>query len=179
MGEEINQMISRVIPHLQRLWLPILIISVLMGLTLIIVGLYRFAGAGNRAGAYHRNPLSLSAVMVIAGIVLVNIPAALDTITMSTMQQASMQDMSYVPPQSMGRSYIQLAVYLIQLVGLCGFIRGWSLMGKIGSQGDSAFWRSTAHIIGGAWAVNIIGFFHMLGLSFGGPIQDAVSFTLG
>lgn len=179
MGEEINQMIARIIPQLQRFWLPILIISVLMGMTLIIIGLYRFAGAGNRAGSYYRSPLGLSAVMVIAGIVLVNIPAALDTITISTMQQTSMQDLSYVPPQTMGRSYIQLAVYLIQIIGLCGFIRGWNLMAKIGNRGDSAFWKATAHIIGGAWAVNIIGFFHMLGLSFGGPIQDAVSFTLG
>lgn len=176
MDQEINQMIERIIPQMQKFWLPILIISVLMGLAFIIIGMCRFASSGSRMG-FQRAPLNGSTMLVLMGIVLTNIPAALDTLAFSTMQQASMQELSYMPPAGIGRNYIRLAVYLIQLVGLCAFIRGWGLMGHIGNRGG--FGRAATHIIGGAWAVNIIGFFHMLGLSFGGPIQQAVQFTFG
>jgi hypothetical protein len=176
MDQEINQMIERIIPQLQKLWLPILIFSVLMGLSLIIIGLCRQAAAGNRMGS-QRSALSVNMVLVLIGFVLTNIPAALDTVALSTLQQPSIQELSYMPPEGIGRLYIQLAVYIIQLVGLCAFARGWSLMRDFGSR--RVLGRSAAHIIGGAWAVNIIGFWAMAGKSFGGPIQEAVQFTLG
>jgi hypothetical protein len=177
MGQEINHMIERIIPQLQQFWLLILVISILTGLVFIIGGLLRLAGSGGRMGQQSR--YASSSALVLCGFVLVNIPAALDTITLSTMAQASMQSLSYAPPESAGRNYIRLAVYIVQLVGICGFIRGWNLMGKIGSRGDGAFWKATTHVIGGCWAVNIIGFLRMIGFSFGGPIGQAVNFTLG
>jgi hypothetical protein len=174
MDQEINQMIERIIPQLQKFWLPILLFSVLMGLSLMTIGLCRQAAAGNRVG-FQRSPLSVNMVLVLIGFVLINVPAALDTISLSTLQQPSMQELSYMPPAGIGRLYIQLAVYIIQLVGLCAFVRGWGLMRDFGSR--RVFGRSAAHIIGGVWAVNIIVFWQMCGKSAGGPIQEAVQFT--
>jgi hypothetical protein len=176
MDQEINQMIERIIPQLQKLWLPILIISALVGLTLMIIGLCRQAAAGNRMGS-QRSPLSVNIVLVLIGFVLTNIPAALDTIALSTLQQPSIQELSYMPPEGIGRLYIQLAVYIIQLVGLCAFSRGLVLMREFGTR--PVIGRTAAHLIGGAWAINIIGFWAMAGKSFGGPIQEAVQFTFG
>ena len=88
MGQELNQMIERIIPQLQKFWMPILIISVLMGLTFIIAGLCRLAVSGSRMG-HQRTPLNGSTALVLAGVILTNIPGALDTLTLSTMQQAS------------------------------------------------------------------------------------------
>lgn len=176
MGQEINQMIQRIIPQLQKMWLPILVFSVVMGLSLMVIGFCRQAAAGNRVG-YHRSGLSVNMVLVITGFALTNIPAALDTIALTTLQQPSIQELSYMPPEGPGRLYIQLAVYIVQLVGLCAAVRAFGLMSEIGRR--PVLTRCAAHLIGGTWAVNIIGFWQMLGFSFGGPMQEAVQFTFG
>lgn len=176
MGQEIEQMIARIIPQLQRFWTLIFTLSVLMGLVLVAVGLYRMGKSGGRAGA---SSPALPKATVLIGIIILNIPAALNSLAMSTLAEPSIQALSYIPPQSAGQSYIRLAIYLIQIIGLCGFIRGWSLMGRIGTSGDAAFWKATTHIIGGFMAVNIVEWFRIFGFSIGGPIQDAISFTLG
>jgi hypothetical protein len=170
-------MIERVIPHLQKFWMPILAISFLMGLAFIVVGLFKMAEAGNRF-SHQRTPFSGSSLMVLIGIVLMNIPGVLDTLTLTTLQQPSMQELSYMPPEGVGRSYIRLAIYIVQLVGLCAVVRGCALL-RMTARNGGGFGRAVTHTIGGAWAVNIIGFFRMVGLTVGGPIQNAVQFTLG
>jgi hypothetical protein len=132
--------------------------------------------SGGRAGA---GSPTMPKMTVLIGIIILNIPAVLDTLAMSTLDQPSALTLSYIPPESTGRLYIQLAVYLVQIIGLLALIRGWNLMDRIGRGGDSSFWKASAHIIGGFMAVNIVECFRVLGLSFGGPIQDAVSFTFG
>lgn len=176
MGQEINDMITRIIPQLQQLWTLIFAVSVLMGLILVFTGLYRLGTSGGRAGA---SSPAMPKITVLIGIIILNIPAVLDTLAMSTLDEPSVQALTYIPPESTGRMYIQLAVYLIQIIGLLALIRGWSLMDKIGRNGDSVFWKASTHIIGGFMAVNIVECFRLVGLSIGGPVQNAVSFTFG
>jgi len=178
MGDELNQMIDRIIPQLQKLWLPIVIIAALIGLTLMITGLVRIGKKSNKIGANNGGGVSADAIMVLVGFILLNTYAALDTICMSTMAQTSMRSLSYMPSEGPGRAYIQLAVYIIQLVGIYGFICGWNRIKDIGYKSDGVFWKGATQIIGGCWAVNIIGFFQALGLSMGGMVQDAIQFTL-
>lgn len=177
MDDEFVQMIERLTLQLQEFWTPILYLSVLIGLIFIIMGLYYAGKSGGRVGA--AKSLSMSTLSLLVGFVLINIPAALDTMALSTLQQTSMQELSYSGSEGTGQIYIQLAVYIIQLVGLVGFIRGWVMIRRINSSGDSAFWWATTFIIGGCWAVNIVEVLRVLGRSFGGPVQDAIQFTIG
>lgn len=176
MGQEINQMIERLIPQLQQFWTLIFLIAVLMGLTLAGGGLYRLAKSGGRVGA---GSPGMPKTMVFSGIMIMNVPAVLDTLSMSTLNEPSVQALSYIPPESAGKMYIQLAVYLIQIIGLCAILRGWNQMDKINRAGDAAFTKASAHIIAGFMDVNIVEWFRVFGFTFGGPIQDAVQFTFG
>lgn len=169
MGQQINQMIDRLIPQMQQFWALIATIITLIGLTLLIVALVRRIKRTNHAGHTGKG---LDSALFIAGVVLVSAYAMLDTLAMTVFQEASMNSLSYEPPESIGQKYIIIAVYIIQTVGLCGFARGWIIINK-------AFTWGATHIIGGFLAVNIVAALKSLGLTFGGAIQDAVQITIG
>jgi hypothetical protein len=172
MGEEINRMIERIIPQMQQFWVLIVAIITLTGLAILIIGLIQIVKNANRSGANQGNRFGSGSILLLIGFILINTYAALDSLSMSVFHETSMNSLSYLPPESLGQKYIQLAVYIIQMVGLCGFVKGWLIINK------SYAWGIT-HIIGGFLAVNLVATLKSLGLSLGGPIQDAIQFTLG
>ncbi len=53
---------------------------------------------------------------------------------------------------------IGIVIFMIQLVGITSFIRGWILLSKAGDRsGQSMTPKAVTHIVGGVLAMNIVG----------------------
>lgn len=92
--------VANVIPHLQQWWPVIIRLSYLAGLgfaltacVLAISGKHRF----NRSSAVWT---------FVCAVLLLNLPALMDSLAMTVFNQSSEQSLSYSPPSSPGSVYI-------------------------------------------------------------------------
>ena len=76
----------------------------------------------------HRFNRSTAVWTFVCAVLLLNLPALMDSLSMTVFNQSSEQSLSYSPPSSPGSVYIQFAVYAIATVGLIGIARGLCLM---------------------------------------------------
>lgn len=164
--------VANVIPHLQQWWPVIIRLSYLAGLgfaltacVLAISGKHRF----NRSSAVWT---------FVCAVLLLNLPALMDSLAMTVFNQSSEQSLSYSPPSSPGSVYIQFAVYAIATVGIIGIARGLCLMRDTPNQ-TMNFSRGIVHLFGGILAVNLVTFLRGLGATIGGDVQTYVARILG
>ena len=110
--------VANVIPHLQQWWPVIIVLAYLVGIGFAMVSL------AQSVSHKHRFNRSTAVWTLWAAVLLLNIPALMDSLAMTVFNQTSEQTLSYSPPASPGAVYIQFAVYGIATVGVIGIIRG-------------------------------------------------------
>lgn len=164
--------ISNIIPHLQQWWPVILVLSYLAGVVFAIVA------AAQAISHKHKYTRSVSVWTFFSGVLLLNLPAFLDSLSLTVFNSSSEQTLSYVPPSNPGSVYIQFAAYAIMSVGLVGVARGICLL-RDTPQKPSNLSRGIIHLIGGIIAINIIQFLRGIGATIGGDVQSYISTIIG
>lgn len=164
--------VANVIPHLQQ-WCPVIIRLVyLIGVSFAVVSLTQ---AVSRKQRFNR---ATAVWAFVCAVLLLNLPALMDSLSMTVFNQSSEQTLSYSPPSSPGSVYIQFAVYAIATVGLIGIARGLCLMRDTPNQAMN-FNRGLVHLFGGIIAVNLVTFLRGIGATLGGDVQTYIAKILG
>ncbi len=164
--------VANVIPHLQQWWPVIIVLAYLVGIGFAMVSLAQSISHKQR---FNR---SIAVWTLWAAVLLLNIPAFMDSLSMTVFNQTSEQSLSYSPPASPGAVYIQFAVYAIQTVGLIGIMRGLCLLRDTPNQSMN-FSRGIVHLFGGIIAVNLVSFLRGIGATVGGDVQTYVAKIIG
>ena len=164
--------VANVIPHLQQWWPVIIVLAYLVGIGFAMVSL------AQSISHKHRFNRSTAVWTLWAAVLLLNIPALMDSLAMTVFNQTSEQTLSYSPPASPGAVYIQFAVYAIQTVGLIGIMRGLCLLRDTPNQSMN-FSRGIVHLFGGIIAVNLVSFLRGIGATVGGDVQTYVAKIIG
>lgn len=164
--------IANVIPHLQQWWPVLIRLSYLVGAGFAVVSL---AQAVSHKQRFNRS----TAVWTFwSAVLLLNLPALMDSLSMTVFNQSSEQALSYSPPSSPGSIYIQFAVYGIATVGIIGIARGVCLMRDTPNQAMN-FSRGIVHLFGGIIAVNLVTFLRGIGATIGGDVQTYIAKIIG
>ena len=149
--------VANVIPHLQQWWPVLVRLAYLVGVAFAVVSL------GQAISHKHRFNRSTAVWTFVCAVLLLNLPALMDSLSMTVFNQSSEQSLSYSPPSSPGSVYIQFAVYAIATVGLIGIARG----------------RGLVHLFGGIIAVNLVTFLRGIGATIGGDVQTYIARIIG
>ncbi len=163
--------VANVIPHLQQWWPVLIRLAYLVGLVFAVVS---FSQAVSQKQRFNRSTAFWS---FWCAVLLLNLPALMDSLSMTVFNQSSEQALSYSPPASPGSVYIQFAVYAIATVGLIGIARGICLLRDTPNQ--SMISRGLVHLFGGIIAVNLVTFLRGIGFTIGGDVQTYIARILG
>ena len=164
--------VANVIPHLQQWWPVIIVLAYLVGIGFAMVSL------AQSVSHKHRFNRSTAVWTLWAAVLLLNIPALMDSLAMTVFNQTSEQTLSYSPPASPGSVYIQFAVYGIATVGVIGIIRGLCLLRDTPNQSMNLS-RCIVHLFGGIIAVNLVTFLRGIGATLGGDVQTTIAKIIG
>lgn len=156
--------VANVIPHLQQWWPVIIRLAYLIGIVFAVVSLVQ---AVSRKQRFNRSTAIWS---FICAVLLLNLPALMDSLSMTVFNQSSEQALSYSPPSSPGSIYIQFAVY--------GIARGLCLIRDTPNQSMNLS-RGLVHLFGGILAVNLVTFLRGLGATVGGDVQTYIANIIG
>ena len=108
--------VANVIPHLQQWWPVLVRLAYLVGVAFAVVSL------GQAISHKHRFNRSTAVWTFVCAVLLLNLPALMDSLSMTVFNQSSEQSLSYSPPSSPGEVYIQFGGILA--VNLVTFLRG-------------------------------------------------------
>jgi intracellular multiplication protein IcmC len=143
------------------------------GMMFIVKGLYslREYGEGRMMGSAQRG-IKEPLVLLLVGAFLLYIPTAKDVILTSVFGTASITPYnSYDTNTKTGFDELgQVLVNLVQFVGLVAFVRGLLILQRVGSNhgGQQAtFGKAVTHLLGGALAMNIMGFVNIIATTLG------------
>lgn len=164
--------VANVIPHLQLWWPAVIVLAYAVGVGLAVLSLVRMAGRAQRGGR------GTAYFTFVSAVLLLNLPAFMDSLSLTVFNQTSEQTLSYAPPSSPGSVYIQFALYAIMTVGVIGIIRGICLLRDSPNQAMS-FSRGIVHIVGGIIAVNLVTFLRGIGATVGGDVQTYIARIIG
>ena len=162
--------VANVIPHLQQWWPVLVRLAYLVGVAFAVASLVQ------AISHKHRFNRSTAVWTFACAALLLNLPALMDSLSMTVFNQSSEQSLSYSPPSSPGSIYIQFAVYAIATVGLVGIARG--LMRDTPNQPMNLS-RGLVHLFGGVVAVNLVTFLRGIGATIGGDVQTYIAKILG
>ncbi len=164
--------VANVIPHLQRWWDVIIILIYLLGAILF------FVSASQAISQKHKYNKSIPLWTFYSSVLLLNLPALLDALSMTVFNVSSEQTLSYTPPDNPGKIYIQFAVYAIMTIGLIGVGRGVCLLRDTPAK-PSNLSRAVVHLSGSTLAINIVNFLRGIGATVGGDVQSYISTIIG
>ena len=164
--------VANVIPHIQQWWPVIRILAYLVGVSFAVLSMVQ------AICHKHRFNRSIAAWTFVSAVLLLNLPAFMDSLSMTVFNQSSEQSLSYAPPSSPGSVYIQFAVYAIGIVGIIGIARGLCLLRDTPNQAMN-FSRGIVHLFGGILAVNLVTFLRGIGATVGGDVQSYIAKIIG
>lgn len=144
--------------------------SYIMGLGFMIKAIYSMKQYGEqRSMMSTQTSLKGPITLVVVAAVLLYLPSALHTMIMTGFGHEYILQYQTSPSNPLGQAGMYALVYLIQIVGLVSFIRGWVYLaqGASGGQGQHTTGKALTHIIGGLLAINIVELTNILWNSFG------------
>lgn len=154
---------------------PMLIgLAYTLGVLLILKSMLMFKKHGYKTAFMSASSSLLGpfAVLLI-GVMLIYTPSVLDIFFMTIYGSSEVQNtMTWASAASTDAWYAALVpmIGLIQVIGLCAFIRGWTLLLRATGEGQStpgSVGKGVMHIIGGVMAVNITGTIDLINQSLG------------
>ncbi len=173
------EIIQNAIPHLQALWLPLKGYGWLLGIIFIVSGGYK-VGNSRQTRGYNGASSHVGTTAIIAGFFLTSLTSAMDTFSWTAFKHDAPAVLSYAPPNpgSVEGLLVQFGVYVINLVGLWGFIKGWSILANR-TNSSYSFGQGMTHILGGTLAMNFISFAQMMGSSLGSGFNSIILKFIG
>lgn len=164
--------VANVIPHLQQWWPVIIVLAYAIGIGFAVLS------AAQAISQRDKHNRSKAFFTFLSAVLLLNLPALMDSLAMTVFNMSSEQALSYSPPSSPGSVYIQFAVYAIMTVGVIGIVRGLCLLRDSPNQAMN-FSRGIVHIFGGIIAVNLVTFLRGIGATIGGDVQSYIASIIG
>lgn len=164
--------VANVIPHLQQWWPVIIVLAYAIGVGFAVLS------AAQAISQRNRHNRSMAFFTFLSAVLLLNLPALMDALSMTVFNMSSEQTLSYSPPSSPGSVYIQFAVYAIMTVGVIGIVRGLCLLRDSPNQAMN-FSRGIVHLFGGIIAVNLVTFLRGIGATIGGDVQSYITSIIG
>lgn len=173
------EIIRNIIPHLQAFWLPLKSYGWLLGIIFILIGAYKLGNSRNSQGPSGQGGVFGWATL-FCGFFLTSLTSAMDTFSWTAFQHDAPSVLSYVPPNpnTVEGLLVQFGVYVIGLVGLWGFIKGFSILANRTNSLHSVG-QGVTHIVGGVFAMNFVSFARMLGLSLGNSFNSMILTFIG
>ncbi len=145
-------------------------VSYLMGLLFMVEAVYKLKVYGEQrsmmsAQTSLRGPITL----IVVAAVLLWLPSSLHTFIMTAFGHQNVLQWQSSPSNPLGQAGTYALIYLVQLIGLVSFIRGWVYLaqGAQGGQGQHTTGKALTHIIGGLLAINVVELTNILWNSFG------------
>ena len=155
--------VANVIPHLRQWWPVIIQLAYLVGLGFALTSFVLAVSGKHR---FNRSPAVWT---FVCAVLLLNLPAFMDSLAMTVFNQSSERSLSYSPPDSPASVYIQFAVYGIATIGVIGDTPNQPMNLS----------RGLVHLFGGIIAVNLVTFLRGLGATIGGDVQTYVARIIG
>lgn len=144
--------------------------SYLLGLLFMFKSIWMFKQYGeSRTQMSSQTSLRGPITLMCVAAVLLWLPSALHTLIMTAFGHEYVIGYSVPATNPLGQVGMYALIYLVQLVGLIAFIRGWVYLaqGAGGGQSQHTTGKALTHIIGGLLAVNIVELTNILWNSFG------------
>lgn len=145
-------------------------VSYLMGLLLMFKSIWMFKVYGeSRTMMSQQTSLRGPITLMCVASVLLWLPSGLHTMIMTAFGHQYVLQYTVSPTNPLGQTGMYALIYLVQIVGLIAFIRGWVYLaqGAGGGQSQHSTGKALTHIIGGLLAVNIVEVTNILWNSFG------------
>jgi hypothetical protein len=156
MGDGLATILDNFGPQIAYLWTAIVLVSYVLGLGLVGAALARYLNAGGTQQVRH----STTIWMLVAGTLMLNVPAMLNVISSSYLEQNSLQAISYGSYAAAGTkltaSFVNFFFTVAAILGLIAFIRGlWMLKNISEVQQTGEGGRAVLHILAGSAAINL------------------------
>jgi len=169
-----NNPIENLSEQLMMWYQPLILIGTLIGFWLIIHSLIQLAPSGRKSMMGQGDgDMGKVLSLLFAGIFLVNIHAFMDSIAQTIYASDDVKGLTQLSgggTSDPGFIYRQTAVYVVQLVGVIGIIRGGILLSRSGADGR-VFPQAITHLIGGIMATNYVTTVTILASSFSGDLK--------
>ena len=135
-------------------------VAYIMGVVFTYRALYHLKVYGElRTMMASRTGLKEPLTYLMVAAIFIYLPTALEIVLQTTFGDESVvaySDLSYANAADYGQAF-RSVLYLIQIVGLIAFIRGWMIIAKGTAEGQQAGWgKGLMHIVGGIMAINIV-----------------------
>lgn len=146
----------------------------LLGVFMVLKGMFMLKKLGYKTAFMHAGSSMVGpAAVIMIGVIMMYAPEFLRIMFFTLYGDANVANTkSWVSSHSGSDTWyhaIKPAIGVVQVVGLCSFIRGWVLMIK--STGENAppgnIGKGMMHIFGGVMAINITGTIDMINKSLG------------
>lgn len=157
--------------HLPAVMSFIVATSYVMGIALIINAVMKLKAYGQQTASMSTNNASIGgpAIMLAIGLVLMYLPTTTDHALITFFGYGS--DM--VPGYEQGagldwNSIFSPIIDIVKIVGYIAFIRGWMLLVRVGqhSAQPGTVSKAIIHIVGGIFAINIVGTWEVIQNTF-------------
>jgi len=156
--KEILRNLARTIGPLQQM---VTGFAYVMGMAFIFRGLYKLKIYGDlRTMMSSQASLGEPITYLVVAAVFIFIPTAMDIMMQSTFGYTSPLAYGEWSATANGQygDALRVALMVVQLFGVIAFVRGWMLIGRQAQHGmQSGMGKGIAHIIGGLFAINIVG----------------------
>ena len=169
-----SSMETNVVAALAPWWDTLIMMSYLVGLFLVVLSLFDLVKEGREGGG-----LKTAALGFFSGVFLLSLPAFMNMTAQTLFGTDAPSSLSYSSPA--GSTYaaaVNLAVTVVMLVGVFGYIKSFILFRESAKDG-SKFVLGIWHIIGATLAVNIVEFLKIIGVTVGGSMQTIISNVVG
>ncbi|OGT97952.1 MAG: hypothetical protein A2298_04455 [Gammaproteobacteria bacterium RIFOXYB2_FULL_38_6] len=155
---------SVLIKNLQTIARIVQDISIVLGISLIVAGVFRFKRYGEMRGMMsHNMTIADPLMLLIGGTGLLTLPWLAAMAVQAFFGTASPLSESGAGISGWDQMMSAVAVF-VRLIGVGAFIRGWSILAKTGKEGGQpgGIGRGLIHIIAGILCIHIIGTVHLL-----------------
>lgn len=141
-----------------------------VGIALALKGVYDLRIYGEaRTMMSSSNSVKGPLVTLFVAVMCIYAPSAFQTVMVTTFGYSNVLAYSQFPSSSpLGTSAI-IILQVVQVIGAYTFLRGWILLARTSSSqgGHGVFGRAILHILGGVFAMNIVGTCNVISATFG------------
>ena len=155
-------------------WDTLMILSYLIGFILVVIALFDIVKEGREGGG-----IKVATIGFFSGVFLLSLPALMNVFAQTVFSTNAPSSLSYASPAGSGYAdVVNLAVTVVMLVGLFGYIKSFFLFRESARDG-SKFVLGIWHVIGATLAVNIVQLLNVIGVTVGGSLQSMISNVIG
>jgi len=143
----------------------------LIGISFALKGIYDLKVYGDMrtmmsSNASIKGPL----ITLFVAAMCIYLPTGFEIMMNTTFGYSSVMAYEQFPTSGGGTLSVsaQVLLQIVQVIGAYAFVRGWVLLARSATQGGHGiFGKGLIHVVGGVFAMNIVGTFNVIAATFG------------